>query len=188
MRTDIIFTTQIDGTEFPLAGLSPLGQDIYTLGIRYPTHGSFANATMADVFSREQLQKAVHYEADTFASMYLHNEGKGAFTATRLPTLAQISPIRGMVAMDVDGDGQLDLIVAGNLYDTEPNTARADAGNGLWLRGDGKGHFTAVSPRESGFLAPLNASGLAAVRTVGGRTILVANSGDSLQAFRITKR
>ena len=88
----------------------------------------------------------------------------------------------------MDGDGHLDLIVAGNLYDAEPNTPRADAGNGLWLKGDGHGHFTVVSPRESGFLAPLNVSGLALIKTPTGNAVLIANTGDSLQAFTIGKR
>ncbi|PYO80357.1 MAG: hypothetical protein DMD63_01475 [Gemmatimonadetes bacterium] len=78
--------------------------------------------------------------------------------------------------------------MAGNLYDAEPNTARADAGNGLWLRGDGKGHFTPVSPVESGFLAPLNVSGLALINTSKGKAVLVANTADSLQSFNIRKR
>ena len=185
--TDIILTTKRNGAEVPLAGLSPLGQDIYTLGIRFPTHGSFANTTIEQVLSPAQLQKALHYQADTFASMYLHNAGKEGFSAAPLPMLAQISPIKGIVATDVDGDGYIDLVVAGNLYDAEPNTPRADAGNGLWLRGDGKGHFAAVSPGESGFLAPLNASGLSMVRTRAGRLIVVANTGDSLQTFAIKK-
>jgi hypothetical protein len=88
----------------------------------------------------------------------------------------------------VDGDSRLDLIVAGNLYDTEPNTPRADAGNGLWLKGDGRGRFAAVSPAVSGFLAPLNAAALALVQTPSGRAVLVANTGDSLQAFSVGRR
>jgi hypothetical protein len=89
------------------------------------------------------------------------------------------------VPFDVDGDGHLDLIVAGNLYDVEPNTSRVDAGNGLWLRGDGRGHFTPVSPRESGFFAPHNVAGLALLRTAAGHAVVAANTGDSLQLFRI---
>ena len=74
------------------------------------------------------------------------------------------------------------------MYDVEPNTPRADAGNGLWLRGDGKGHFTPVSPVESGFLAPLKVSALALIRTASGRAVLVANTGSALQAFTIRQR
>jgi hypothetical protein len=92
------------------------------------------------------------------------------------------------VAQDVDGDGNLDLIVAGNLYDTEPNTAPADAGNGLWLKGDGLGHFTGITPVESGLLAPRHVTGMALVKTPAGSAVLVANHGDSLQAFIIRRR
>jgi hypothetical protein len=82
---------------------------MYTLGIRYPTFGSFANTTMSDAFGEAALKRALHYEADTFASMYLHNDGGGKFSASPLPNLAQIAPIKAMVAQDVDGDGNLDL-------------------------------------------------------------------------------
>jgi enediyne biosynthesis protein E4 len=185
---DVVLSQRIDGTEYPIAGMAPLGREIYTLALKYPTHGAFATASLDQLFGRAQLQKALHYEVDTFASMYLHNDGGGAFSAAPLPTLAQIAPIRSIIPQDVDGDGRLDLIVGGNLYDVEPNTPRADAGNGLWLRGDGRGHFEPVSPRESGFLAPLNVAGLALLETPTGRRVLVANTGDSLQLFRINRR
>ena len=186
--SDIILAQEIGGTEYPLAGMSPLGREIYPLAIRFPTYGSFANVSIQQLFSSAQLKQALHYQADTFASLYLHNDGGGTFSASALPNLAQIAPIKGIIATDVDGDGNLDLIVAGNLYDAEPNTPRADAGNGLWLRGDGKGHFTPVPPTQSGFLAPLNVSGLTLIRTPSGRAVIVANSGDSLQTFTVRKR
>jgi hypothetical protein len=186
--TDIILTQEIGGKEYPFAGLAPLGEAIYTLGVRFPTYASFAPAPVGEVFSPAQLQKALHYQTDTFASVYLHNNGGGTFSSSPLPNLAQIAPIRGIIVNDVDGDGNLDLIVAGNLYDAEPNTPRADAGNGLWLRGNGRGHFTPVPPSESGLLTPLNVAGLSLINTPAGKAVLVANTGDSLQAFAIRKR
>jgi hypothetical protein len=185
--TDIVFTQTVDGKEYPYYGLVTLGKPIYTLPIRFPTYGSFADAVMPQAFEESQLRQALHYQADTFASIYLHNEGSLTFSAAPLPMLAQIAPIRGIVVQDVDGDGNLDAIVAGNVMDVEANTAPADAGNGLWLRGDGKGHFAAVPPRVSGFLAPGNVTGLALVKTAGV-SLLVANAGDSLRAFSIIKR
>jgi hypothetical protein len=186
--SDIILTQEIGGTEYPLAGMASLGREIYTLGIKFPTYGSFADVSIQEAFSSGQLKQALHYQADMFASLYLHNDGGGTFSASALPNLAQIAPIKGIIATDVDGDGNLDLIVAGNLYDAEPNTPRADAGNGLWLRGDGKGHFTPVPMTQSGFLAPLNVTGLALINTPSGKAVIVANSGDSLQTFTIRKR
>jgi hypothetical protein len=186
--TDVVLTQSIGGTEYPFSGMAPLGREIYTTSAKFPTYGSFARATLRDLFSAGQLQQALHYEVDTFASMYLRNDGKGTFTSIPLPNLAQIAPIKAMIARDLDGDGHLDLLAAGNLYEAEPNTPRADAGNGLWLKGDGKGGFTPVPATESGFLAPRNVAGLAMINTAAGTAVLVANTGDSVQTLAIRKR
>lgn len=186
--TDIVLTQEIHGTEYPVAGLAALGWQIYPLTIRFPTYGSFATASVDQAFGHAQLQQSLHFQTDTFASVYLHNEGGGTFSSSSLPDLAQIAPIKALIPHDVDGDGHLDLILAGNLYNAEPNTPRADAGNGLWLRGDGRGHFAPLLPGESGFLAPLDVSGLALINTIAGKAVLVANTGDSLQVFTIKKR
>jgi hypothetical protein len=183
--TDVILTQEIDGTDYPFAGLASLGPEIYPIGTRYRTYGAFATATMQQAFGQADLRKALRYEVDAFTSMYFHNDGNGKFSASPLPDLAQIAPVKAIIPTDVDGDGHLDVIVAGNIYDTEPNTPRADAGNGLWLKGDGKGGFTPVRSSESGFLAPLNVDGLALVNTPAGKTVLVANTGDSVQTFRV---
>jgi hypothetical protein len=186
-NTDIVLTQKIGGVEYPIGGMVPLGREIYTLSLKFPTYGAFSEATVQQLFTPAQLQQAVHYEADTFASVVLHNEGGGRFSMTQLPVMAQIAPIRGIVVHDVDGDGHLDLVVAGNRYEVEPNIARADGGTGLWLRGDGRGHFTPVPPRQSGLLATLDVSGLATFRTPSGLSLLVANTGDSLQTFVIRR-
>jgi hypothetical protein len=183
--TDVILTQEIDGTEYPFAGLASLGPEIYPIGTRYRTYGAFATATVQQAFGQADLQKALRYQVDTFASMYFHNDGSGKFSASPLPNLAQIAPIKAIIPTDVDGDGHLDVIVAGNIYDAEPNTPRADAGNGLWLRADGRGRFSPVRPSQSGFLAPLNVDGLALVNTPTGKLVMVANTGDSLQTFGI---
>ncbi len=187
-ESHVVLTQQIAGEEYPLAGMVPMGRELYQLALRFPTYASFSTATMTQLFGEQALKGALHYQVDNFASVVLRNAGGGAFSATSLPSLAQISPIKSIVVHDVDGDDNLDLLVAGNLYDAEPNTPRADAGNGLWLRGDGQGRFTPISPRESGFLAPKNAAGLALFATPVGNAVLVANTGDSLQAFAIRAR
>ena len=186
--SEIVLSQEIGGKEYPIFGRARLGPIMYAAALRFPTYSGFAAATVEQLFGTTALKRALHYQTDTFASVYLQNNGDGTFAWSPLPNLAQIAPVRGILARDVDGDGKLDAIVAGNLVETEVNIPPADAGNGLWLKGDGGGRFTAVSPFESGFLAPRNVAGLAHVKTPAGSVVLVANTGDSLQAFTIRKR
>src|SRR6266496_2052083 len=185
-QTDVVLTREVANREVPFFGLATLGGTIYTIGLKFPSYAAFSQADITAVLGGSAT-RSPHYQVDTFASVYLQNNGNGSFTAAPLPLPAQLSPIRGIIAADVDGDGDLDIVVAGNLYDTAPQTAPADAGNGLWLRGDGHGHFMPVPPGESGFFAPYDVTGLAPVKTPAGTAVLVASSGDSLQAFLIRR-
>ena len=98
------------------------------------TYGSFATASVREAFG-QALQNALHYQTDTFASVVLPQRRRREIFRVATPEPRADRADQGESSpTDVDGDGHLDLIVAGNIYDAEPNTPRADAGNGLWLR------------------------------------------------------
>jgi len=65
-----------------------------------------------------------------------------------------------MIAEDVDGDGNLDLVINTNDYGTDPNIGRYDALNGLVLKGDGQGGFSALSMLQSGITISGNGKAL----------------------------
>ncbi len=71
-------------------------------------------------------------------------------TARPLPIQAQVAPVLALHAMDVNSDGNLDIIAAGNLLTMGARFGRATGNFGTVLLGNGHGNFTAVSPRESG--------------------------------------
>jgi hypothetical protein len=136
---------------------------------RYPTHHLFAQATLAEILGPESLASARRLEAATLATTYLENVGGGRFVSRPLAAAAQISAVTGAVAADFDGDGRLDLVVAGNLYELGPPVPRADAGVGLFLRGDGSGGFEPVMPVESGLLLDGPVRRLVGIGTGPGR-------------------
>jgi enediyne biosynthesis protein E4 len=183
--TDLIFTKELDGIEYPFHSFAKIGREISSLTYQFKTFKSFSEAPIRQIFTSKSLEAALHFQADTFASVMLENHGNGHFTPSELPKMAQISPINGILTHDFDGDGNLDLIVAGNLYHTEATIPRADAGNGLWLRGDGKGNLKSVPTMESGFYTPLDVKNLALINTANGYAVLVANNSDSLQVYGI---
>jgi hypothetical protein len=67
-----------------------------------------------------------------------------------LPPEAQFSPAFSVNIGDMDGDGNEDVFLSQNFFAIRPEMDRLDAGRGLWLRGNGKGGFTAVPAQESG--------------------------------------
>lgn len=134
------------------------------------------------------MDEALHLQADTFASVYFENNGEEGFTMKKLPNEVQFSSVHDFIATDIDRDGNTDLVLAGNMYESEPETPRNDAGNGLLLLGNGKGGFEAVSPFKSGFLTPLDVKGLDLIKTRDGLKVIVANNDDSLQVFSVKNK
>ncbi len=141
-------------TLFPWYYAARMTREIPSIAKRFPTNHLYGLATLQDILGRDALDSSTRLSVSTLASMYLRNDGGGHFQAIPLPRPAQISPIRAAVASDLDGDGKLDLVVAGNLYELDSTAERADAGVGLFLRGDGKGGFAPLMPQESGLLLP----------------------------------
>ena len=110
----------------------------------------YADARLSDIFSNDQLEKSHTVEIKTFNSVYLRNDGNKKFTISPLPRYAQVSAINGMVSVDIDKDGNKDIILAGNFYPFRVSIGPVDAGMGLVLKGNGKGNFVALPYTETG--------------------------------------
>jgi hypothetical protein len=172
------------GQPYPLALRDDLLASLNFLGDRYRTYKDYAKHTMADVFPQKDLDDAVVKNAYTFATTLVRNNGNGTFTMIPLPLQAQIAPVYGILATDVDGDGKPDLLMAGNFDGVKPEIGMMSAGYGIYLRGDGKGHFTPVRELESGFLVPGQARDIQRVRTRAGDIYIVSRNNDQPLIFR----
>ena len=165
--------------EYTFHGRDDLIKQMIVMRKRFPLYKDFTTASIDKLLTPEERDKAMVLEANEFRSIYIENKGvdnKGQpqFVMHPLPTMAQLGPIFGMVAQDVDNDGKLDVMLVGNDYGGEVSMGRYDALNGLWLRGNGRGGFAPVSAAASGFFVPGNAKGLVELTGANGQTLLVA--------------
>ena len=111
---------------------------------------------------------------------------KGRFTAQSLPDLAQISPITAIITRDLDADGDMDVVVAGNTKTADGDNIAYDAGIGLVLINDGRGSLTPLGPQESGFTAPYEVRQMAILPIAGASDILcVAVNGRAPRLFHL---
>jgi enediyne biosynthesis protein E4 len=183
---EAILTVYRGGVSYPIAGRDELLRAVPALRGRYPTYASFGAATIDQIFPAADVESARTLEAHELASVVARNDGKGRFTIEPLPVEAQIAPIHATVADDFDGDGRIDLLVAGNFHGVPPIQGRYDASYGLLLRGVGNGRFTAVDMARSGIELQGQVRRMRAVRTAGGRVVAVARNGDRVVMLRST--
>ncbi|MFK5973198.1 MAG: VCBS repeat-containing protein [Flavobacteriaceae bacterium] len=146
---DIVLGYYNAGELYPLRGRECSSQQIPSIKKKFPDYNSFSKANLTQVYTPTKLNEALSYEAKTFANSVFMNES-GTFIQKPLPYLAQTSSINDILIEDIDNDGNLDIVVAGNLYASEVETPRNDASYGLLLTGLGGGEFKVVSPMESG--------------------------------------
>ena len=182
-KDDIVLSYYNNGEQFPVRGRECSSQQIPTIKQKFKNYESFSTATLVDVYSEKELDEALHYQIESFASIYLENKN-GKLVARELPQEAQMSNINQILTGDYDNDGHLDALIAGNLYQSEVETPRNDAGIGLFLKGDGKGNFKSIPARQSGFYAPGDVKDMIELDFKGSPLIIVGKNQDYLQYIK----
>ncbi len=175
-------------TIFPVRGRQCSSEQCPIIGRRFPTYADFGKASIQEVYG-DKLNDALHYAATQFASVMMKNLGRGQFEISPLPNAAQLAPINGIVSEDIDADGHLDLVIGGNLFVSEVETGRADAGTGLFLKGDGQGHFDPIPYTESGLYIDKDVRDIQLLQNTpdSEMLLLVANNDDALQVVQVAK-
>lgn len=175
-----------EGEKFPLRGRECSSQQIPEIKQKFKNYESFSNATLEDVYSEEQLEKSLHYQVKSFASIYLESNN-GKFIQHKLPNLAQLSSINQILVDDFNNDNNLDFLIVGNLHASEVETPRNDASNGLLLFGNGKGNFEPLTSLKSGFYAPGDVKDMATIKIKDKTYIVIAKNSDSIQFIQRVK-
>ncbi len=182
---DIVLTYESEQGRVPLRGRECTSQQMPFVKEKFGTYDAFAKANLEEILPEDKLETATVLKATTFANMYFENQGDGSFTGRKLPPMAQLSSLNSILSMDVNNDGHLDIVAAGNLYESEVETPRNDAGNGIILLGNVKGDFSNVNAAESGFFAPYNVKNMVKTSYKDKPAILVGNNDGKVQFFRM---
>jgi hypothetical protein len=148
----------------------------------------YSKATFDKIFNGNKKEGLMQLTCDETRSCYFENLGGGKFKKHVLPIEAQFAPVNSIICNDVDGDGYMDLIMAGNEYQADVMTGRYDASYGCFLKGSPQKIFTVVPPVESGFIINGDVKDMAMIlSSKGQKMILAAVNNDSLRVFRINK-
>jgi enediyne biosynthesis protein E4 len=147
---DIIMTRTVDGKDKPVFLKHEMENQIPSIKKQNLKHQEYASKTIQELFPASVLAKSLVKEFNYCSSIVAINEHEGQFMVQKLPQMLQFSSVNAMLCLDLNGDGNPDLIAAGNEFGFLPQFGRLDASLGNALLNDGKGQFKCVSPLHNG--------------------------------------
>ncbi|TGV01853.1 VCBS repeat-containing protein [Flavivirga rizhaonensis] len=170
----------------PIRGINCSSQQIPGLTDKFRTYDQFAKSDLKSILGEEKTKEALKYEAHLFASVILENDG-GKLVIKLLPMEAQFSSVNGIIANDFNKDGVIDILLAGNKFNAEVETTRADASPGLFMLGVENGSFKVTKPFESGFFVPFNVKDIQLIEnsTLGTKGLFVVINDAEIKYYQI---
>ena len=148
---DPILCFYIQHKSYPFVTRDEMINQIPMIHTRFPTFKSYADATINDIFTAGEMEGAKHLQANDLSTSLFLSGSDGKFHKKTLPLQVQFSPVFTITELDYNKDGNPDLLLCGNIKHARIRFGKSDANYGILLKGDGKGNFTYVNQRESGF-------------------------------------
>jgi enediyne biosynthesis protein E4 len=177
---------KLDETPFHVKG--DLTRELNSFRKNFVSYSKLANASIDSIITPKMRENALVLECNQLASLLVENKGNGLFVPHVLPKIAQFAPLYGSQILDINNDGNLDIIFVGNNHEGEQTTGILDANLGTVLLGNGKLAFSTLLPAQSGILLRTNsrAIGQIFVENQGICQVATANNG-AINGFKLSK-
>jgi hypothetical protein len=181
---DPFFNFYIQGVSYPFVSRDELNEQLFSMRKKFTSYKDYSNATMKDLFSKEELDKAGKLVATETRTLCWLNKGDH-FVPVELPLEAQFAPVTRILAGDLDGDGKADLLLLGNHSDNRLKLGSIDASYGCLLKGDGRGHFAYVPQPVSGLSVKGDVKSAVEWAAGGKKYLVIGVSEGALQFYKI---
>ncbi|MFD2573412.1 VCBS repeat-containing protein [Spirosoma soli] len=169
---DKVMTKTIEGKDVPIFLKREMAEQFPFLKTKILKHADYATKTLQALFAPEVLKdcqvKTVNYRRSIVAV----NNGRGRFRIAELPSVVQLSCINAIACEDVNADGQNDLILGGNFTEFMPQLGMIEACRGVVLANQGKGHFSVLPIRKSGYQVDGEVKQISPI-TINGKKYLI---------------
>ena len=183
-----IITKHQQGKDFPIHMKKELTAQLVSLKKQNLKASEYAKKGIDELFPKAIFEKSMTKKSNISETIIAVNEGDGKFSTKVLPSRTQFSCVCGIVCTDVNNDGNLDLIMAGNNFEFKPQYSRLDANYGSVLLGDGKLNFMWQDYNTSGFMIKNEVKHLKTIKGKEGKTYLIAAiNNESPKIFSINE-
>jgi hypothetical protein len=169
-----ITTNHQEGKDYPIHMKKELTGQLVSLKKQNLKASVYAKKSIDELFAKEKVENSIMKKNNISETIIAVNEGKGNFTVKKLPSRVQFSCVCGIICADINKDGNLDLIMAGNNFEFKPQFSRLDANYGSVLLGDGKLGFTWQDYNTSGFVVKNEVKHLKTIKDKDGKTYVIS--------------
>ncbi len=182
---DIVLGYDQGGEIYPLRGRQCSSEQIPELQQDFPTYDLFASATLNEVYG-DRLNPALKLEVfDFHSAVFINNDGK--FRRQNFAHRFQSFNWNDIITTDLNSDGNIDIICAGNLFEAEVETPRCDAGKGLILLGDGRGNWQEIQTSNNKWGIG-NVKQLQLLVVNGNKSILIGENNKPLKLLNFLSK
>jgi len=165
--------------------LDQLARQMPSFKKRFLRNTDFAAADLTQLLPDDMLKDAIKLDCNELHTCWFENLGNGKYMKHILPAEAQFAPVNAILAHDLDGDGKLDLLLAGNEYQAEVMDGRYDASYGLLLKGDGKKNFFPIPHLNDGIFIKGDVKDMKLIKNGHGDNLIVVGINDErMRLFR----
>jgi hypothetical protein len=180
---DPFFNFYIQGKSYPFVSRDELNEQIYPMRRKFNSYKAYADATINDIFSAEDLAKAGKLSVSEIkTTLFINHDGK--FKTADLPIEAQFSAVNQILTGDFDHDGLTDILLLGNHSDNRLKLGSFDANYGCLLKGDGKGGFKYVNQPSSGLSVTGDVKSAVEIKINNTNYLLIGLSDGPLQFYK----
>ncbi len=132
-NTETIIAIPKNGNYFPLEGLDGIAGQIVQIKKKYTNYRDFAGKTITQIFDEETLEKSIVLNVSELRSGYLENSN-GTFKFVPFQKELQWAPITEFLIFDFDGDGDEEVLAAGNYFGVKPYHGRFGSFPGAMIK------------------------------------------------------
>lgn len=182
---DAVLSTYVNGVSYPVHNRDRILNHMVMLKKRFTRYEPYANATVNDLFTSEELSNVKILKANHFEHMLFVNTNGTSFSSETLTHDTQISVLNDALIIDLNADGKKDIITGGNFYGTDAEFGRYDASEGSVLINTGDSKFNALPTLESGFKIPGNVQHIEPLKIGSQHYILIVRNNDRCSLLRL---
>ena len=180
---DPFFCFDVMGQDYPYVSRDEINEQIYAMRRKFINYAQYADATLKDILTPEQLQRAARNRLDEQETLLLLQRGGKFSERAKLPMQAQFTLVRQTIVEDVDGDGHQDILLFGNQSQNRLKMGAINGHNGCLLKGRGNGIFEYASPLVSGLDVPGDVKSAVIIRSSRGSMLFVGASDRPLHTY-----